>query len=45
MTVGVLGLEDNAEQAAEWLGFIAAAAADCSELVKIIAELEPGEDE
>ena len=45
MTVGVLGLEDNPEQAAEWLGFIATAAADCSELVQIIADLEPGEDD
>ena len=44
MTVGVLGMEDNAEQAAEWLGFIADAAADCSDLVGIIADLEPGVD-
>ena len=45
MTAGVLGLEDSPKQAAEWLGFIADAAADCSELVRIIAELEPDEDD
>ena len=45
MTVGVLGMENNAEQAAEWLGFVADAATDCEELVRIIADLEPGDDD
>ena len=45
MTVGVLEMADNREQAAEWLGFIADAAADCSNLVTILADLEPGEDD
>ena len=45
MTVGVLGTADSREQAAEWLGFIADAASDCSELIRIIADLEPGEDD
>jgi hypothetical protein len=45
MTVGVLEMADTSEQAAEWLHFIADAAADCSNLVTIIADLEPGEDD
>jgi hypothetical protein len=45
MTVGVLGMADSREQAAEWLRFIADAASDCAELVRIIADLEPGEDD
>ena len=41
MTVGVLGMEDSAKQAAEWLGFIADAADDCSTLVAQLTD-SPG---